>query len=143
MTASVNDLFNEEPGSASLLLLPCEAYGVPHARALAFGVVVQLVVLRSRARDKLVGVIPAHGRDLICPDVEREHAFAPGDRLIIISRRTREEIEGLDADGSVREPTSPPVTAAALAHAPSDDAGGGLRQDEEKESVRESDAVAA
>ena len=92
MTESVSDLFADESGSASLLLLPCELYDVPN-EALEFGVVLGLVARVSRGVDKCAGIMPANNQQQICPDMAARHVYTPGDRLIIISRRTKEDIE--------------------------------------------------
>ena len=83
----------DESGSASLLLLPCDLYDVPQNEALAFGVVLGLVARVSRGLDKCAGIMPESNQQQICPDMDSLHVYTPGDRLIIISRRAKEDIE--------------------------------------------------
>ena len=122
MTASVEDLFSDEPGSSYIHIVPIELFGLaPPTGALPFGVVLNLVLQSSGGRDKCIGIARRKGSQILGPSLDEEHAFEGGDRLILLTRRTKIEMAGGDAvtgsDGAglhAQALPSPPLSAAVV-----------------------------
>ena len=100
MTAAVNDLIGNRPGSPSIQIHPISRYGIPSGHrvegsdgsssySLAFGALRSLVSLVTNYEELLLGVLTGPEGDsmLLAPLASHVLHFGPNGRLIIATRK--------------------------------------------------------
>ena len=93
MTESVNDLFDDTPGTSNVLIVAIETFFTPPDEELSFGEILHIVTMCSDGRDKYIGFTTVDGEQVLGPHLDHYHRFQAGERLILMSRRTRKEVE--------------------------------------------------
>jgi len=86
---AVNDLFDDTPGSADLVIVPASAYvPIPATDfiSLAFGVVSQAVLLAENERSICIGIMTDEGDVVILPPHDQKSNYTQATRLILIRR---------------------------------------------------------
>jgi len=84
---AVQDLFDDSPGSADLVIVPASEYIIVNSQhEIKFGVAQQSVLLKKNERSILIGILTDEGDVLILPPHDSARMYTPATRLIIIRR---------------------------------------------------------
>ena len=94
MTAAVNELFSDAPGTSNIVILPASKYSVPvGGPGITFGTLCQLVGIVSKETDHCLGWLEEGGEMALVPNLDVKHTFGGDEQLVIMTRRTEGEEE--------------------------------------------------
>ena len=107
MTAAVNELFSDAPGTANIVILPSSKYSVPvGGPGIAFGALCQLVGTVSKEQDHCLGWLEEGGAGemVLVPNLDVKHTFSGDEQLVIMTRRVEGEDEVAGSPGHMTTP---------------------------------------
>jgi hypothetical protein len=90
MTAAVNELFNDTPGTPNILVKPAFLYQVPVGTPMKFGTICAFIANVTGGADLCLGMFAGEGDMTLAPHSDALHTFKDDDRVIILTKRVEE-----------------------------------------------------